>query len=438
MSVQYARLGQTATALAAGIERAIVVGTLAPGALLPTVRGLATAAGVSPSTAAAAYRTLRQRGLIATHGRNGTTVSPRPPLAASVIWPTASTRRNLAAGNPDPALLPDLRAVLRDLVPVPQLYGDKGNRPSLLDRARGLFAADGIPVDHLGITSGALDGIERALQAHCRPGDRVVVEDPGYPPLFDLLAALALVPEPVPLDRFGMRPDALHKLGQAAAVVLTPRAQNPTGAAWNAARATELARQFDRFPDLMVIEDDHAGPVAGAKAHTTARAGRPRWATIRSVSKSLGPDLRLAFVAGDALTLARIEGRQRLGPGWVSHLLQQTVEKLLAAPATRTLWRTAATTYARRRHALIAALAQHGIAAIGESGLNVWVPAPSEAGLVAGLAAAGWDIQAGERFRHRSPPAVRLTIAGLAEDEAPAVAAALADLMLAPDRRQLA
>lgn len=439
MPVQYAELGRTATALAAGIERAIVASDLGPGDLLPTVRALSREAGVSPTTAAAAYRSLRQRGLVATHGRNGTTVSPRPPLAASLDDAPAAGLRNLAAGNPDVARLPDLAAVLRRLRPTPQLYGGVGNRPSLLARAGELFAHDGVPAQHLAITGGALDGIERALQAHLRPGDRVAVEDPGYPPLFDLLAALGLVPEPVALDAYGMRPEALApRLGQVAAVLLTPRAQNPTGAAFDAARAAALAALFDQHPDLLVLEDDHAGPVAGAPAFTTAHTGRRRWATIRSMSKPLAPDLRLAFVAGDALTIARIEGRQRLGTGWVSHLLQQAVELLLADPATPALWHDAAQTYARRRRALIDALIGHGIDATGDSGLNVWLPVPAEAPVVAGMAAAGWAIQAGERFRHRSPPAVRLTVAALAEDEAPAVAATLAHLLAAPRRRLLA
>ncbi|MEQ9638507.1 MAG: aminotransferase class I/II-fold pyridoxal phosphate-dependent enzyme [Alphaproteobacteria bacterium] len=439
MTVQYAELGRTATALAVGIERAIVEGALAPGDLLPTVRTLSREAGVSPTTAAAAYRTLRQRGLVATHGRNGTTVSPRPPLAGSFDSAPAAALRNLAGGNPDVALLADLRTVLHRLEPTPQLYGGVGNRPSLLARAADLFAHDGIPAQHLAITGGALDGIERALQAHLRPGDRIAVEDPGYPPLFDLLAALGLVPEPIALDAYGLRPDALApRLGHVAAVLVTPRAQNPTGAALDAARAAALSDLFDAHPDLLVLEDDHAGPVAGAAAFTTAHPGRRRWATLRSMSKPLAPDLRLAFVAGDALTIARIEGRQRLGTGWVSHLLQQVVEMLLADPATPDLWHKAARSYARRRRAVIDALIGHGIEATGDSGLNVWVPVPAEAPAVAGMAAAGWAIQAGERFRHRSPAAVRLTVAGMAEDEAPAVAAALAQLLAAPRRRSLA
>lgn len=53
------------------------------------------------------------------------------------------------------------------------------------------------------MTSGALDGIERALTAHLRPGDRVAIEDPGWANLLDLLAALGLSAEPVRVDDDG-------------------------------------------------------------------------------------------------------------------------------------------------------------------------------------------------------------------------------------------
>ena len=436
IAVQYGIRGEEASAIAASIEAAIRKGRLAGGAPLPTVRDLARALRRSPTTVAAAYRTLRMRGLVHARGRRGTRVSPRPPLSVRPPAPASPDLRDVSLGNPDPVLLPNLGAALRGLARKPGLYGEPANRPKLLAAARRTLERDGLPRGEIAVVAGALDGIERVLQAHLRPGDRVAVEDPGYVAVFDLLGALGLVAEPVAVDDAGLVTGDLARAlaGGVEAVILTPRAQNPTGAALDAARARELRGVLARTPDVLVVEDDHAGPVAGVGALSLCH-GRPRWALVRSVSKWLGPDLRLAVLTGDAATVARVEGRQSVGSGWVSHLLQDIVTALWTDPATEALLARAADTYARCRAALIGALAARGIAAHGRSGLNVWVPVPEEAPVVQALAQDGWAVRAGERYRIRSGPAVRVTIAGLAERDAGRVAAAIARSLRPVGRR---
>jgi DNA-binding transcriptional MocR family regulator len=333
--------------------------------------------------------------------------------------------RDLANGNPDPALLPPLRTALAQLELRPRLYGETINRPWLLELARRQFETDKIPANSLAIMGGALDAIERVLQAHLRPGDRVAVEDPGYYEIFDLLRALGLTLEAVSVDDYGLIPDELERTLKrgVAACILTPRAQNPTGAALDEQRARALRKLFDTYGEVLVIEDDHAGPVAGTPSLTICHHKKAHWAVVRSVSKSLGPDLRLAVVVGDDTTIARVEGRQNIGAGWVSHILQAVVEVLWSDSATAELLRTAAERYAERRAALITALQSHGITARGRSGLNVWVAVPEEVGVVTSLAAAGWAVRGGERYRLKSPPAVRITIAALQLSEVTKLAA---------------
>jgi DNA-binding transcriptional MocR family regulator len=426
--LSYAITGRRARAIADSVEAALRAGRLAPGAALPTVRALAGTLRVSPATVAAAYRTLRGRGLIAGAGRRGTRVTQRPPLATPAPAPAPAHLVDLSDGNPDPRLLPALAPALAALPRQPRLYGEPANRSRLLELAARQLGADGIPVASLAVVGGALDGIERVLQAHLRPGDRVAVEDPGYSGVLDLVAALGLVAEPVALDDLGPVPGSLRRAlqGGALAAIVTPRAQNPTGAALDERRASELRSLLDAWPGVLVVEDDHAGPVAGVRAFTLCRRGRQRWALARSVAKSLGPDLRLAILAGDAGTVARVEGRQRIGTGWVSHLLQVTVEALWSRDGTETRLASAATAYAERRQSLLDALARRGVEAHGRSGMNVWVPVPDEAAAVAGLAEAGFAVRAGERYRLRSAPAVRVTTARLAMRDAERVADALA------------
>src|SRR5947199_403510 len=119
-------------------------------------------------------------------------------------------------------------------------------------------------------------------------------------------------------------PDVRRSARGAGAVILTPRAQAATGAAWDAGRTAEIAGVLRGYSTTGVIEDDHAGPVAGVPGFT-ACAGLGRWVTLRSVSKSLGPDLRLAVMAGDEATIPRVAGRPAMGSGWGGYQLLELV-----------------------------------------------------------------------------------------------------------------
>lgn len=300
--------------------------------------------------------------------------------------------------------------------------------PELIELAAASFEADGVPSGSLAITGGAFDAIERVLGAYLRPGDRVIVEDPTYVSIRDLLLALGLVEVPVAVDECGMLPERFEaSLAKgAAAMVIVPRAQNPFGSALDAKRTATLRGLLERRPELLLIEDDHAGIVSGAPFSSLVAPSWPCWAVVRSTSKLLHPDLRLALVAGDQTTIARVEGRQALGPRWVSHVSQAIVAELLGDPGLGALASRARDAYASRRKALLRALSEHGTRAHGRSGLNVWVPVREEAHVVRSLLDAGWLVRAGERFRIEVPPGIRVTVATLKADEAPALAREIA------------
>lgn len=417
--------GAAAAAIAAKIESAIAAGSLAPAGRLPTVRELASDIQVSPATVAAAYRTLQQRGLVTANRRRGTVIATQPPLRIRGARQFPANTRDLTSGNPDPALLPPLAPALARLDPAHKLYGGPIKLARLAELAEAEFATDGIAGD-IAIVGGALDGIERVLQTQLRPGDRLVVEDPSWPRITDLIHALGLQPEPVRVDQRGLVPDELDQaLGRGAkAVIATPRGQNPTGAAVDAERGRLLRELLGRHPDVLLVEDDYVAAVAGAP-YVPLHGKSPRWAVIRSLSKVLGPDLRVAPMAGDSLTISRVEGRQLLGPGWVSHLLQQTAANLWASPATRRLLARAERTYAQRRAALVDALAGHAIRAYGRSGLGVWVPLAEEVATVQLLLERGWAVSPGERYRFHAPPGIRITTTSLEPNEAKELAAAI-------------
>ena len=415
--------GRTASEIASSIEASIRGGHLAPGNALPPIRSLAQELQVGHVTAANAYRRLAERGLLVTRRRAGTRVADQPPLAVRPRWVLPPGVRDLAFGNPDPKLLPPMPR----LRPVSVGYGAASVEPELEEIIRADFRADGIVTGSVTIVAGGMDGIERVLTARVRHGDRVGIEDPGFPRTIDLVAALGLVAEPIAVDERGLVPDALQAaVGRGLeALIVTPRAQNPSGAAMDEQRVTELHAILANKPQILILEDDHAGPVAGAPFHSLT-LNRQHYAVVRSFSKALGPDLRLAALAGDDETVARVAGRLRLGMGWVSHLLQRTVVTMLKAPRTKVYLARAADAYAERRAKLLRALAAEGINAWGRSGLNVWVPVLEETTTVQALLVAGYGAAAGERYRFHSAPAIRVSISRLDPREAPKVARAIA------------
>ncbi|MEV3874365.1 aminotransferase class I/II-fold pyridoxal phosphate-dependent enzyme [Streptomyces sp. NPDC049906] len=438
---EYPIQGRRASDIARSVEQAVTSGALGPGQALPPQRALAERLGVNPNTVAAAYRTLRERGVIETDGRRGSRVRPKPPVAARNalrVDPPPGVR-DLSDGNPDPSLLPSLTAAFAEAAArgdrEPVLYGAEPVDPDLAGHARGGFARDGVPAGPIAVTSGSLDAVERLLAAHLAPGDTVGVEDPGWGSLLDLVPALGLRTAPVTVDEDGPLPDDVARVlaAGARALVVTDRAHNPTGAVIGPDRARALRAVLARHPEALVIEDDHGHgivdqplfPLAGATTH---------WALVRSAAKAYGPDLRVAVLTGDPITLDRVRGRQSLGPGWVSLLQQRALARLWDTAAVDPA--EVAASYRTRREALIAALAHRGVPALGRSGMNVWVPVPEETGVVTRLLHHGWAVSPGARFRIRTPPAVRITVSTLSGDDIGAVADAVAAATApAPARR---
>ncbi|GIG60345.1 GntR family transcriptional regulator [Longispora fulva] len=429
MPVHYQFSGDSAVSIAASVEAGIRTGALPVGAPLPPIRGLAAELGVSPATVSSAYAALRQRGVVETAGRNGTRVRDRPAVGgrAGQVLPVPENVVDLSSGAPNLDLLPRLGPVLARIAPAPVSYRDAGVLPELAAAASDRLALDGIAAEEIVVTSGALDAIERLLVAHLSPGDAVGVEDPGWANLLDLAAAMGLRIVPVPVDEAGPTLDGLAAALAAGvrALVVTSRAHNPTGAALTPERSAALRVLLAAHADVLVIEDDHCGDLDDVPLHALAGV-TPAWAYIRSVSKAYGPDLRLAVVAGDAATLGRVSGRLRLGAGWVSTVLQHAVLELWGSGPAAVAVREASAVYRARRAQLLTALSHRGLDGYGRSGINVWLPVPDETTAVARLRDAGWAVAAGAAYRQLSPPAVRITISGLAD----AQVAPLADAIL--------
>jgi DNA-binding transcriptional MocR family regulator len=435
VSAQYQVTGSSAASISASIEAGVRGGDFQTGSALPPVRVLAGALHVSPATVAKAYQELRNRGVLETIGRQTTRVRARPAVAmprSSLRLPVPPGMVDLSAGDPDVRLLPRLGPHLRTVAGQlgdPIGYAASGALPEFVDVARARFAADGVPVTDAAITvtSGTLDAIERLLTAHLSPGDSVAVEDPGWANLLDLAAALGLTVVPVAVDDEGPLPDQLAAaLAKGVrAVVITTRAQNPLGAAVSGERAAALRPVLARHPDVLLIEDDHAAELAGVGLHCLSGT-TTAWAFVRSASKPYGPDLRIAVLAGDEATVARVVGRMRIGTGWVSTMVQRLLLVLWQQQAVTSAIASAAESYDHRRLALRDALSARGLRAHGTTGINLWVLVPDETRTVGALRDAGYAVAPGSLFRIEAPPGIRITVSPLSDADVRPLADAVA------------
>lgn len=394
--------GRSASEIAVGLRTRIERGELPPGTLLPPVRSLAGELGVNRNTVVAAYRQLAQAGLVESRGRGGTRVADRATVAQEGYAPD-TVLRDVGTGNPDPALIPDPTAALaRSARPV--LYGEPVIDPGLEAWAR-QWMAEQLPHDDMRITvtSGASDAIERLLAQALQRDDAVALEDPCFLSALHTVRTGGYRAVPVPVDAEGMTVEGLRAALDAGvrAVIVTPRAHNPTGASLSAERAAALREVLVAHPYVLVIEDDHFSLLSRAPLQSVIGASQRRWARIRSMSKFLGPDTCLAVTASDPDTADGLAIRLTPGTTWVSHILQRLTLALVTDDAVRAHIERAAVHYAERNAEFARELTARGLPVVPGDGLNLWVPlTPSvpAARVREDLMRRGWLVREGDPF----------------------------------------
>jgi DNA-binding transcriptional MocR family regulator len=398
----------TAKGLAQAVSRAIRDDRLRPGDLLPPIRRVAEELMMSPTTVSAAWQLLARSGTIRSDGRRGTTVADTRRGGGErytrALRHESPVSLDLSTGIPDSALLPSLDPVLAALSEPasPSSYLDDPVLPEL----RAALAADWpYEAEDLLVTDGAMDALDLVTRTLLRPGDTVVVENPGFPPLLDLLEDRGVHVLGVPLDATGPDLAAVESVlaRRPSALVLQPRGQNPTGVSLSPTRARRLAALL-RGHDVVVVEDDSSGPLASSTPTSLGAWVPDQVLHVRSFSKSHGPDLRLAAVSGPTALLAPLRHARSLGQGWTSRLLQRILADLLRDAGARRQVERARGEYARRRELVVARLAERGVDVPGTEGLNIWVPVRDESAAVLRLASQGIAVTPGSPFAVEPAP----------------------------------
>ena len=366
--------------LAAQLRAFVLSGRVAPGALLPSTRALASELGIARSTAVLAAEQLVAEGYA--EGRRGAGLFVSPRLPEDPVRPPAP--RSLAASRPPPPPLPWLpfsaEASDPDLFPHKAWArllqrGWRAHGPDLMRRsdpfgwpalraaiARHLGEWRGIDCDgaRVVVTAGIADAIGLVATCGFRRGDRVVVEDPGYPAIAAELARNGLKPVPVRVDADGL--DA-SRIGSVAAArgargaFVAPARQNPLGGTMPVDRRLALLG-WARRVDGLIVEDEYDGEYRYAGAPPPALTSLDsdgRVVHAGSFSKVLSRGLRLGYVVLPAAMVgaarASLEGRTPVA----SVVAQPALAEFIASGDFAAHVRRTRRIYARRLDALLAA-----------------------------------------------------------------------------------
>ncbi len=360
---------------------AITSGVLKPGDRIPAARALASDLGLARGTVEAAYSLLAAEGYIEARGQAGTIVTPglepRTPVALIRLMPDRETVvpsfrpdsiRPFQMGLPAVDAFPRkiwarlgarcIRAMQPSDMVHPSVFGLQSLRAEIatyLQVSRGIHCSP----SQIFLTSGYRHTIELIAYALLKAGDRVWLENPGYPPTREVLANMNIGSVPVPVDHDGMViADGIRCAPRARAAVVTPAHQSPLCVTLSLPRRLALLDWAARH-NAWVIEDDYDGeyryvsrPLPALKS--LDRDGRVLYAG--TFSKVLLPSLRLAYLVVPEALVEQFQQLVHALAGGSPQLTQAIVTAFMAEGHFARHIQRMRKLYAERREATVAGL----------------------------------------------------------------------------------
>lgn len=316
---------------------------IGPGARLPSVRECARRHEVSPSTVVAAYDQLLAQGLVEARRQRGFYVrgavpDGRAPAAAPAAAPrtplpiSATTLIRGMFQAPGALPMPGLGTLPVDWLDEPMLgsairkvglqsgpaglqYGEPAGE-SRLRRALATRLADhGVQArpEQIVTTIGATQALDIVTRTLCKPGDSVLVDEPGWSVEYARLAALGMRVLPVPRGDDGPDLAVMQRLIEAQPPAERPRLyitvsvlHNPTGASL-ALPVAHRVLQLAQTHGLHIVEDDTYAHLAPAHLpRLAALDALERTIYVSGFSKILTPAWRVGYLAAPPALVDRL------------------------------------------------------------------------------------------------------------------------------------
>ncbi|MCY0389810.1 PLP-dependent aminotransferase family protein [Robbsia sp. Bb-Pol-6] len=404
---------------------AIACKTLRAGGRLPSVRELARGQGLSTFTVLEAYGRLASMGLIVARrgagyrvsfageagqdSRGGRVTAERPsptvwePPALNAGWLLSDVFADhsvpIKAGCGwlpgewinESGMHHALRAIGR--VPGARLadYGQPFGFAPLRERVAEQLGSHGLPVDpgvNVLLTQGATQALDLIVRTLLRAGDTVVVEDPCYCNLLQILRLAGLRVVGVPRTPAGLDTEALERqviAHRPTAIFINTTLQNPTGTTFGMASAFRVL-QIAEHHGMWVVEDDVSRELAPAGAPLLAALeGLRRVVYVGGFAKSITPALRCGYVVAEQAVLREL-ARTKMAVGLTSSDIGERIVEKVIAEGRYARHLDTITERLRQDHARVEErMDAHGIELFHRprAGLFVWGRLPIDAGAAA-------------------------------------------------------
>lgn len=371
------------------IRSAILAQALKPGTRLPSTRELASQLSVSRSAVVAAFDQLIAEGYIGGKTGSGTYVAAdlfqNSAAQKAGLRKTAPASRDVFVGDlVDVTARNDERPfnlgrtlidarthsvwrkltarAFRTIDPVHLGYSDPRGLPALRQAVSDyLGVARGVRCDpdQIVITTGTQHAVDLVIRVLKLAGEKVWVEDPGYPLTVRALVAAGATAHPVPVDEHGIDVRAgIAKAKSARAVFITPSHQFPTGVVLSMARRLALL-DWARSSRSWIIEDDYSSEFRYGGRPLAALQGlddAERVIYVGTLNKALFPGLRLGYAVVPNALLAEFVRTRYLADRQPASLHQSITAGFIEDGHFAAHIRRMRTVYAAQRDLLVRSL----------------------------------------------------------------------------------